>query len=55
MALHVLYGTNSVCVAGLYVLQRIGSTQEGTASFALSGDFYNRELSGKHCAGIKDI
>ncbi|XP_030623060.1 vacuolar protein sorting-associated protein 13D [Chanos chanos] len=30
----------------LYVLQRIGSTQEGKASFALSGDFYNRELSG---------
>lgn len=30
----------------LYVLQRIGSTQEGTASFALSGDYYNRELSG---------
>ncbi|KAI3356825.1 hypothetical protein L3Q82_003332 [Scortum barcoo] len=30
----------------LYVLQRIGSTQEGNASFALSGDYYNRELSG---------
>ncbi|XP_033825826.1 intermembrane lipid transfer protein VPS13D isoform X2 [Periophthalmus magnuspinnatus] len=30
----------------LYILQRIGSTQEGTASFALSGDYYNRELSG---------
>lgn len=32
--------------AGLYVLQRIGSTQEGNASFSLSGDYYNRELSG---------
>ncbi|CAM9137825.1 unnamed protein product [Lampetra planeri] len=31
---------------GLNVLQRIGSTQEGNASFSLSGDFYNRELSG---------
>lgn len=30
----------------LYMLQRIGSTQEGNASFALSGDYYNRELSG---------
>ncbi|XP_037336994.2 intermembrane lipid transfer protein VPS13D isoform X1 [Pungitius pungitius] len=30
----------------LYVLQRIGSTQEGKASFTLSGDYYNRELSG---------
>lgn len=30
----------------LSVLQRIGSTQEGKASFALSGDYYNRELSG---------
>nr|XP_043893555.1 vacuolar protein sorting-associated protein 13D isoform X3 [Solea senegalensis] len=30
----------------LYVLQRIGSTQEGKASFILSGDYYNRELSG---------
>ncbi|KAM9855129.1 intermembrane lipid transfer protein VPS13D [Aulostomus maculatus] len=30
----------------LYVLQRIGSTQEGNASFSLSGDYYNRELSG---------
>ncbi|KAM4610547.1 intermembrane lipid transfer protein VPS13D [Polymixia lowei] len=30
----------------LYVLQRIGSTQEGKASFSLSGDYYNRELSG---------
>uniref|UniRef100_A0A3Q3XBB5 UBA domain-containing protein n=1 Tax=Mola mola TaxID=94237 RepID=A0A3Q3XBB5_MOLML len=29
-----------------YVLQRIGSTQEGNASFTLSGDYYNRELSG---------
>ena len=34
-------------VAGLYVLQRIGSTQEGNASFSLSGDYYNRELSGR--------
>lgn len=33
--------------AGLYVLQRIGSTQEGNASFSLSGDYYNRELSGR--------
>lgn len=33
-------------VAGLYVLQRIGSTQEGNASFTLCGDYYNRELSG---------
>ena len=33
-------------IAGLYVLQRIGSTQEGNASFTLSGDYYNRELSG---------
>ncbi|KAK0134325.1 Vacuolar protein sorting-associated protein 13D [Merluccius polli] len=30
----------------LYVLQRIGSSQEGNASFTLSGDYYNRELSG---------
>ncbi|XP_029689291.1 vacuolar protein sorting-associated protein 13D isoform X3 [Takifugu rubripes] len=30
----------------LYVLQRIGSTQEGNASFSLSGDYYNREFSG---------
>ncbi|KAJ8264877.1 hypothetical protein COCON_G00139760 [Conger conger] len=30
----------------LYALQRIGSTQEGNASFTLSGDYYNRELSG---------
>ncbi|XP_035236927.1 vacuolar protein sorting-associated protein 13D isoform X1 [Anguilla anguilla] len=30
----------------LCVLQRIGSTQEGKASFTLSGDYYNRELSG---------
>ncbi|KAI4823651.1 hypothetical protein KUCAC02_012229, partial [Chaenocephalus aceratus] len=30
----------------LYVLQRIGSTQEGNASFTLSGDYFNRELSG---------
>ncbi|XP_058265238.1 intermembrane lipid transfer protein VPS13D isoform X3 [Hemibagrus wyckioides] len=30
----------------LSVLQRIGSTQEGKASFILSGDYYNRELSG---------
>lgn len=33
--------------AGLYVLQRIGSTQEGNATFSLSGDYYNRELSGR--------
>lgn len=33
-------------VAGLFVLQRIGSTQEGKANFTLSGDYYNRELSG---------
>uniref|UniRef100_A0A3Q3FFG1 Vacuolar protein sorting 13 homolog D n=1 Tax=Labrus bergylta TaxID=56723 RepID=A0A3Q3FFG1_9LABR len=30
----------------LYVLQRIGSVQEGNTSFTLSGDYYNRELSG---------
>ncbi|XP_017292232.1 vacuolar protein sorting-associated protein 13D isoform X2 [Kryptolebias marmoratus] len=30
----------------LCVLQRIGSTQEGKSSFTLSGDYYNRELSG---------
>ncbi|KAL7864820.1 hypothetical protein AOLI_G00162400 [Acnodon oligacanthus] len=30
----------------LSVLQRIGSTQEGNAGFTLSGDYYNRELSG---------
>ncbi|XP_062872043.1 intermembrane lipid transfer protein VPS13D [Trichomycterus rosablanca] len=30
----------------LSVLQRIGSTQEGKGNFALSGDYYNRELSG---------
>ncbi|XP_076596695.1 intermembrane lipid transfer protein VPS13D isoform X1 [Chaetodon auriga] len=30
----------------LYVLQRIGSSQEGNTSFTLSGDYYNRELSG---------
>lgn len=35
-------------IAGLYVLQRIGSTQEGNASFTLSGDYYNRELSGNN-------
>lgn len=36
-----------ICViTGLYVLQRIGSTQEGNTSFTLSGDYYNRELSG---------
>jgi hypothetical protein len=34
-------------MAGLYVLQRIGSTQEGNGSFTLSGDYYNRELSGE--------
>ncbi|PWA29481.1 hypothetical protein CCH79_00017108 [Gambusia affinis] len=34
-----------VFIAGLNVLQRIGSTQEGNASFTLSGDYYNRELS----------
>lgn len=34
-------------IAGLYVLQRIGSCQEGNTSFTLSGDYYNRELSGK--------
>lgn len=33
-------------IAGLYVLQRIGSSQEGNTSFTLSGDYYNRELSG---------
>lgn len=31
---------------GLNVLQRIGSIQEGNASFSLSGDYYNRELAG---------
>nr|XP_015192573.1 PREDICTED: vacuolar protein sorting-associated protein 13D isoform X1 [Lepisosteus oculatus] len=30
----------------LYVLQRIGSNPEGSASFTVSGDYYNRELSG---------
>uniref|UniRef100_A0A8C6VUL5 Vacuolar protein sorting 13 homolog D n=1 Tax=Nothobranchius furzeri TaxID=105023 RepID=A0A8C6VUL5_NOTFU len=30
----------------LNVLQRIGSTREGNASCTLSGDYYNRELSG---------
>ncbi|XP_074499141.1 intermembrane lipid transfer protein VPS13D isoform X2 [Sebastes fasciatus] len=35
-----------VTFSRLYVLQRIGSTQEGNASFTLSGDYYNRELSG---------
>ncbi|XP_077367984.1 intermembrane lipid transfer protein VPS13D isoform X2 [Festucalex cinctus] len=30
----------------LNVLQRIGSTQEGNASFSISGDYYNRELAG---------
>ncbi|XP_034027547.1 LOW QUALITY PROTEIN: vacuolar protein sorting-associated protein 13D [Thalassophryne amazonica] len=30
----------------LNVLQRIGSNPEGNASFILSGDYYNRELSG---------
>lgn len=42
-----------LCPAGLYVLQRIGSTQEGKASFSLSGDYYNRELSGRpsHTSG----
>lgn len=30
----------------LYVLRRIGSMQEGKASFTLSGDYYNRQLSG---------
>lgn len=33
-------------IEGLYVLQRIGSIHEGNASFTLSGDYYNRELSG---------
>lgn len=33
-------------IKGLYVLQRIGSIHEGHASFTLSGDYYNRELSG---------
>lgn len=33
--------------AGLHVLQRIGSNQEGNTSFTLCGDFYNRELSGR--------
>lgn len=37
---------------GLYVLQRIGSTQEGNASFSLSGDYYNRELSGRAFMGL---
>lgn len=35
-------------IKGLAVLQRIGSTQEGKASFILSGDYYNRELSGEY-------
>lgn len=35
-------------IKGLAVLQRIGSTQEGKASFILSGDYYNRELSGEN-------
>ncbi|MGH0118333.1 UNVERIFIED_CONTAM: hypothetical protein FKN15_048569 [Acipenser sinensis] len=30
----------------LYFLQRVGSNPKGTASFTLSGDYYNRELSG---------
>ncbi|XP_051961416.1 intermembrane lipid transfer protein VPS13D-like [Xyrauchen texanus] len=30
----------------LYILQRIGSMREGKASFSLSADYYNRELSG---------
>ena len=36
----------SLLMTGLYVLQRIGSSQEGNASFTLCGDYYNRELSG---------
>lgn len=32
------------------MLQRVGSTQEGNASFSLSGDYYNRELSGRTLA-----
>ncbi|XP_032904332.1 vacuolar protein sorting-associated protein 13D isoform X5 [Amblyraja radiata] len=30
----------------LYFLQRVGSNPEGSANFTLSGDYYNRELSG---------
>ncbi|XP_039611356.1 vacuolar protein sorting-associated protein 13D isoform X2 [Polypterus senegalus] len=30
----------------LYFLQRVGSNAEGNASLTLSGDYYNRELSG---------
>ncbi|XP_059807841.1 intermembrane lipid transfer protein VPS13D [Hypanus sabinus] len=30
----------------LYFLQKIGSNPEGSANFTLSGDYYNRELSG---------
>lgn len=40
-----MYGLSFI--AGLSVLQRIGSMQEGKASFTLSGDYYNRELSGE--------
>lgn len=40
-----------ILAAGLYVLQRVGSTQEGNASFSLSGDYYNRELSGREAQG----
>ncbi|XP_078095171.1 intermembrane lipid transfer protein VPS13D isoform X4 [Mustelus asterias] len=30
----------------LYFLQRVGASPEGSANFTLSGDYYNRELSG---------
>ncbi|XP_069775082.1 intermembrane lipid transfer protein VPS13D isoform X2 [Narcine bancroftii] len=30
----------------LYFIQRVGSNPEGSANFTLSGDYYNRELSG---------
>uniref|UniRef100_UPI00398EEC11 intermembrane lipid transfer protein VPS13D isoform X3 n=1 Tax=Pristiophorus japonicus TaxID=55135 RepID=UPI00398EEC11 len=30
----------------LYFLQRVGTSPEGSANFTLSGDYYNRELSG---------
>lgn len=41
--------------AGLHVLQRIGSNQEGNTSFTLCGDFYNRELSGRNIITPREV
>jgi hypothetical protein len=36
------------CVAGLNFLQHIRTNPEGFAHFTLSGDYYNRALSGQY-------